>query len=362
MKTRQSIASEIFEQCKKEIPQVSNFKSGGVFRLFIEIIASFLEKLYQESDDLLANRFVQTASGDCLTIKSKELGIENRFLTQKTQGYVVFSRNKADDTIPIDKNKIIATKPNTQGQVFRFKVVDDVLFIAKEKTLSVLVEAEEYGSRYNVPINTITEFITTISGVDSVINNSTQWIVRLGREEENDEELRLRCLSIWQGLSGANKEAYVAWAKSVSGVGNVKVIGTPENKLGEILIVCTGINNIQASPEIIHSVQQVIDSRKPIATDIVVKAPVEVFVPLNITLYTYSTLNKDAIKEQVEKFFMNQFIGQNFEPSALIAHFFKLPEIKSVVINTPSTTFNISDIQIARQNINADTDITIYNS
>ena len=97
MKTRQKIAEEIFEQCKKEIPQVSHFKSGGVFRLFIEIIASFLEKLYQESENLLANRFLQTASGDYLTLKSKELGIEARFPAQKTQGYVVFSRNKTTE-------------------------------------------------------------------------------------------------------------------------------------------------------------------------------------------------------------------------------------------------------------------------
>jgi len=377
MKTRQKIAEEIFEQCKKEIPQVSHFKSGGVFRLFIEIIASFLEKLYQESENLLANRFLQTASGDYLTLKSKELGIKNRFPAQKTQGYIVFSRKKITepkDNTPIDKkgnnvtidaNKIIATKANTQGQIFRFKVLEVPEKIVLKDTMSeirVLVEAEECGNAYNVPVNTITEFVTNISGVDSISNSETDWITQSGRDVESDDDLRIRCLSIWQGLSGANKGAYVAWAKSISDIEEVKVIGTSdvildkvsdeilEKVLGSVLVICTSKDNVDPSDNIIKKVQEVIDSKKPIATKVTVKAPANIHIPLKITVSAATeTLSKDEIARQVKKYFLTQSIGQNFEPSALIAYLFKLPDIKSVVINEPITTSKIEEFEIARQ-------------
>ena len=386
MKTRQEIAGEIFEQCKKEIPQVSHFKSGGVFRLFIEIIASFLEKLYQESESLLANRFLQTASGDYLTLKAKELGIEARFPAQKTQGYVVFSRKKptevkkikeltnSTDTTPddkkganitIDANKIIATKANTQGQVFRFKVLEEIILTETMPEIRVLVEAEEYGSAYNVPADTITEFVTHISGIEKVSNSETAWITQSGKDLESDDDLRVRCLSIWEGLSGANEGAYIAWAKSVSDIEEVKVMGTTsvvsdknsgessdkivEDVLGDVTVICTSKGNKQPSDTMIKNVKEIIESKKPIATEVFVLAPKEKEIPLKITISTSTgTLNNEIIKEQVTKYFSTQSIGQDFEPSALSAYLFTLPDIKSVVISEPPTGVTISDYQIAR--------------
>ena len=357
MKTRQEIAKEIFEQCKKEIPQASHFKSGGIFRLFIEIIASFLEKLYQESENLLANRFLQTASGEFLTLKSKELGIESRFPAQKTQGYVIFSRNKIGTNITIDENKIIATKSNTQGQVFRFKVLKKIVLEDTMAEIRVLVEAEEYGSTYNVPEDTITEFVTNISGVDSVSNREPDakksWITKSGRDIESDDDLRIRCLSIWEGLSGANEGAYIAWAKSISDIEEVKVIGTcngdSNDVLGDVTVICTSKGNKQPSDTMIKNVKEIIESKKPIATEVFVLAPKEKEIPLKITISTSTgTLNNEIIKEQVTKYFSTQSIGQDFEPSALSAYLFTLPDIKSVVISEPPTGVTISDYQIAR--------------
>ena len=372
MKTRQEIAGEIFEQCKKEIPQVSHFKSGGVFRLFIEIIASFLEKLYQESESLLANRFLQTASGDYLTLKAKELGIEGRFPAQKTQGYVVFSRNKKGNNLTIDANKIIATKANSQGQVFRFKVLEipkEIILKEDQLNIRVLVEAEECGSSYNVPVGTITEFVTHISGIEKVSNSETKWITKSGRDLENDDDLRIRCLSIWQGLSGANEGAYIAWAKSISDIEEVKVIGTSngiyDDVSGSVFVICTSKGNADPSPDIIKKVQTVIESKKPVASKVTVQAPKNIFIPLKIIVTTSTpiigqdALSTTKIAGQVKEYFSTQSIGQDFEPSALIAHLFRSSDITSVVINTPTTSVPISDYQIARQDINTKTDITI---
>ena len=367
MKTRQEIAGEIFEQCKKEIPQVSHFKSGGVFRLFIEIIASFLEKLYQESESLLANRFLQTASGDYLTLKAKELGIEARFPAQKTQGYVVFSRNKKGNNLTIDANKIIATKANSQGQVFRFKVLQipkEIILKEDQLNIRVLVEAEECGSSYNVPVGTITEFVTHISGIEKVSNSETKWITQSGKDLESDDDLRLRCLSIWQGLSGANEAAYIAWAKSVSDIEEVRVVGTSngvsDDVSGSVLVICTSKGNADPSSDIIKKVQAAIDSKKPITTRVIVQAPKNIHIPLRIIVTSSTTtLSTTKIAGQVKEYFSTQSIGQDFEPSALIAHLFRSSDITSVVINTPTTSVPISDYQIARQDINTKTDITI---
>ena len=366
MKTKQQIAEEIFEQCKKDIPQVSHFKSGGVFRLFIEIIASFLEKLYQESDYLLANRFLQTASGDFLTLKSKELGIENRFPAQKTIGRVAFRRENAENTITIDINKIITTKTNSQGQVFRFKVIQNTLFRKNVKEVFVIVIAEEVGSTYNVPADTITEFVTNISGVDSISNSEPldrlsekpiPWILQPGRDIESDDELRIRCLSVWQGLSGANEGAYIAWVKSIPTIDEVKVISTStvdgqiKESIGEVCIICTSKNKHRPSEGTIRNIERIIESKKPITTKFSVLSALNVFIPIKLTVSTSTnTLSREDVIIAMREYFSNLSIGQALEPSGLSACIFTLPNIVSVAIDSPSAKFPIAVFQIFRLN------------
>ncbi len=147
---------------------------------------------------------------------------------------------------------------------------------------------------------------------------------------------------------GANADAYISWAKSIEGIGDVRVISTARG-LGTVDVVCVGVGNIQPSDELIESVQALIDEKKPISSDVEVKAPTEVLVDTNISVVMLPNyaLNQDLIKEAVINYFASFEIGSDFEPSALISYIFAVDGVKSVVVNSPEST-KITELQIAR--------------
>ncbi|MGL4677177.1 MAG: baseplate J/gp47 family protein [Brevinema sp.] len=336
---REKIVEEIIQETARSIPQISNYRSGGVFYTFIQVVASFLEKIYQELEQLLPNRFLMTAKGKWLDLKAEELSLY-RYPASKTRGYVIFSRLDSSRAMTIAKDKIIATKRG-----LRYKVVADVVLQEDESARSVLVEAEEVGSKYNV-IDT-TELITPISGIDS-ISTSSGWIAEVGKDTETDKNLRSRCLALWQGLSGANKGAYIAWCKIVEGVGDVRIISTARG-LGTVDVVFVGVDDTQPNKELIEKVKKLIDEKKPIATNVEVKAPSEVIIDTNITVKVLPNyeLTQELIKDKVSMYFTTLGIGSDFEPSALVGCIFGIEGVKSVMVNSP-TSQRISELQIAR--------------
>ncbi|MGL5956782.1 MAG: baseplate J/gp47 family protein [Brevinema sp.] len=340
-KNREEIVEEIITKTKEEIPVISNYRSGGVFYTFIQVVASFLEKIYLELEQLLPNRFLMTAKGKWLDLKAEELSLY-RYPASKTRGYVIFSRSDSSRTMIIAKDKIIATKSG-----LRYKVVADVEFQADESSLSVLVEAENVGSQYNIINGMITEIITPISGIDT-ITNLGHWVTHVGKDEESDDSLRSRCLALWQGLSGANKSAYIAWAKTVEGIGDVRVLSTARG-LGTVDVICVGINNINPAPELINKVRSAINERKPIATDVRVEAPVEILIHTNISVVMLPNYepSQEKIKDAVQTYFGNMGIGDDFEPSALSGNIIALEGVKSVLVNSPVSR-PISELQIIR--------------
>jgi len=343
---REDIVKEIISETTRSIPQIANYRTGGVFHLFIEVVASFLEKIYCELERSSPNRFLQTATGKYLDLKAEELGL-TRNPAIKTRGYIVFSRADTSRNITINKDKILATRINSQGKVYRYKVLEDTVILESETTRSVLVEAEEVGKAYNALANQITEIITPISGVDT-ITNSSNWIVQIGQDIEPDNSLRLRCLALWKGLSGANKDAYISWAKEIVGVESVKVLATARG-LGTVDIIFTGANNIQPNAELIEKVQNIIDMRKPIATDTLVKAPSEVVINTSVKVIMHPNikLNRQKIEEAIQRYFATLGIGSDIEPSALSSVLFTIEGVKSCEILAPNST-RITDLQIAR--------------
>ncbi len=333
MKNREEIVEDIIKETTTNIPQITSYKTGGVFRLFVEVIASFLEKIYTDLEALLPNRFIKTATGTWLDLKAEEISLY-RYAASKTVGWVHFYREDSDKDVSIPKGKILASK-----QGLRYVIMEDCVMPSGATSLSVLVEAEDVGSQYNVASNQITEFITPISGVDSVINDNNPWTVELGTDEESDESLRSRCLSSWAGINGSNVDAYIHWVKSIEGIGDVYIMPTYRG-VGTVDIYCIGIDNITPSVDLLMKVRDYVDERKPIATSIVVLAGIRMATNLNISVVTNPayTVTEEQITESIDSFFKDIKMGVDFESSALISHLFSIEGIKSITVNTPQRT------------------------
>lgn len=343
-KTREQILEEILADASRNVPQISHYAAGGVFRLFLEISASLLAKAYGLLDALQPNRFLQTAKGQYLDWKAEELGLGRRPAV-RARGYVILGRGKASSNLSIPKGKIIASLPDAQGQELRYIVLEEVIIEEGRTEKAVLVEAEKEGVLYNNPV--FGKFVTPISGVDR-ISRLGSWLVQAGLDTESDDSLRGRCQSLWKGIGGANKDAYVFWAKSVKGVGGLTVLSAARGA-GTVDVVCTAEGGMQPSPELLASVQEVIDLNKPIATDCLVRAPYEVYLDVGASL-TFSpgyTPQKQPAEETVRRFFEGMSIGTDYEPSALLGALSALKGIKAVVLSDMSSR-RISELQIAR--------------
>lgn len=371
IQTREDIVNSILNKTEKEIPQVSNYRVGSVFRLFIEVVASFLEKLYNELDYMLPNRFIQTARGKFLDLKAEELSI-TRYPAIKARGMVLFRRKKIGEDIRIDANKIVATKPNYQGEVLKYIVVESAVMKKGILECSVLVEAEFEGKNHNVVGGQIVDIMTPIAGIDFVTNNNN-WMTSKGKDQESDDELRFRCIALWRGLSGANEDAYIYWAKSINGVEDVRVLC---ETLGTVKLIFTKTNNqipdenIAEDLKLINDVRDNIERLKPIATALEVGVPEAMVIDINIDIefLPHIDLNsnvnnddegseenegtKEIIRAEMIKIIKSYFtqlrIGYDFEPSALSKHIFKeYSGIKSIEINKNSEVITEGHIAMA---------------
>lgn len=345
-KTTKQIAQEIVDETAKTIPAVTNYNTGGVFRLFIETVAAFIFHIYTALNNMLPNIFTQTASGSWLDSHAEQLGL-SRIPAKAAEGLVIFSRNDTTGNITIAKDKVVSTKTDAQGRVFRYRVKETLVLEDGSTSISVPVLAENAGSAYNVLAGQITEIVTPIAGIDSVTNTS-DWLTTIGLDVESDESLRARCLAKWEGLSGANASAYVAWARQVPGVENVLPISTARG-LGTVDVVITGTGNIQPSETVIAEAQKIVDANKPIGTDVQVKAPREILINpvVNVTAESDAFADKAEIETLIINFFQNIPIGKDFEPSELIAVVFQAKNIKAVTAIGPGPV-KITPTQIAR--------------
>ncbi|MGL4560874.1 MAG: baseplate J/gp47 family protein [Brevinema sp.] len=330
-KTLEQLSSEMMSVIKQKIPQITNFKTGGVLRLFIEVVALFLSRIYEEIEKATSQLFVHTSTGKILEQHAEELGI-TRYESTKTFGKLTLYREATENNITIPPDKIFSTYVDNSGKIFRFKSIATTIFPKGKKSIEIAIIAEDVGKAYNVAENTIVEIITPISGIDRV-NNNSGWITVFGRNQESDESLRSRCLLVWKSINGANSDAYISWAKSVVGVSKVKILDVFRG-LGTVDILILGENNAIPSTEIIDQITTIIQQNKPIGSDILVKSPTIINIDLDITVAIQKncTLTEADIYTKIIEFFQQIDIGENCEESALNAKIFELTGITSVTI------------------------------
>jgi uncharacterized phage protein gp47/JayE len=273
----------------------------GVVRGMIELWAWGLYQLYQFMAVVLGQAFASTASGRWLDMHCRQVGIFRKGAT-RARGVIYFTREEATGNVPIAAGRVVKTKPDGSGQVYRFVTLEDVVLADGSLQVGAEVEAEEYGQGSNVTAGQISEIVTVVSGVDGV-ENRADWLTAEGVDAEDDASLRERYVLAWMGLSGCTKHAYEAWARSVDGVVAATVLDQHPRGQGTIDVVLKGAAGLPTQA-LIDEVSAVIhgtgndDEMKPINDDVMVKAPapVEVTIALELVLThgTASDIEADA--------------------------------------------------------------------
>lgn len=152
-----------------------------------------LESLARDAD-------LQTATGEALTLKAAEFGVERRPAVPAT-GVVEFSRSQS---APSDFLIVSGTQVQTADGSVVFETTEPTTINAGETSATANVEAVRGGVETNLPANTLTTMPSPPVGVDTVTNPEPTGDVDFsdtdgenliaGRDRETDEQLRERTL------------------------------------------------------------------------------------------------------------------------------------------------------------------------
>lgn len=255
----------------------------GIVRGLIEIWAWGLYLLYQFLAVVLKQAFPDTATGVWLDLHCKQVGV-TRKESSKAQHTIYFLRAATVGNVPIAAGKIVKTKPDALGKVYRFVTQAAVVLPDGGTEVAVTVEAEEYGQGSNVSVGQICEIATTIPGVDGVENRAASLLIE-GADRELDDPLRQRYALAWQQLNGCTKHAYEAWARSVVGVVSAKILDQHPRGQGTVDVVLKGTAGVP-TVALIALVNTKIngtgndDELRPMNDDVLVKGPTPVLVDI----------------------------------------------------------------------------------
>lgn len=321
--------SELMESAKTKLRdlkfRITNLRVGGVFYTLLEMTNQGLVDLYGLIKTIVPQLYIDTATGQWLDFKAAGREVYRR-PPQKTQGNVIFGRNAAAGNIVISVDSIVATPIDRYGDRMKYLVYAQT--VLQEGTLEVAVpcEAEFEGDQYNVGSGQITELITNIPGIDYV-RNDEGWISREGTDEEGDESLRARGKGKWSELSvGGGRDAYISWAKSITGVAVVEVDDNHPRGQGTVDVIITSSAGVPTQ-DLINQVQTYINTKRPLCADVLVLGPEPVIVNWDVILYVHPEYG-DLAEIQAE--------GENIIDIMFMYGDTEHPEIKKV-----STEFGV---------------------
>lgn len=172
------IVASLESRAKEKFGEDVNLSERQFLGIFIRIIAFFLSRFAQDLEDTYNSSFYQTADGVSLDKNAHRQGF-SRQPEIKARGKVII---EGDDGTRIDAGFIVGT-PNEVN----FVTTEDVRI--NGDSVEVEVEAIEAGQDGNVPAGAISEIVTPIVGVSSVVNPEP---TSGGRDRETDAELRER--------------------------------------------------------------------------------------------------------------------------------------------------------------------------
>lgn len=200
---------EISDRMKEDLKNPPNKVEGSFAADNIQAVAKEIAKYYDYVDWLVDMHFAETATGDFLDAKAKEVGVFRRTKTKAT-GVVTF-KGKPNLFIPA------GFRVYAGGKAFYTK---STAYIGQDGTVEVEVASDGEGIDTNAGAYEVTSF-SQLAGLESVENKEP---LTSGADIEDDESLRERTLlkMRYPGTSG-NKYHYMHWAMEVNGVGRVKV-------------------------------------------------------------------------------------------------------------------------------------------
>jgi uncharacterized phage protein gp47/JayE len=266
---------ELIEESRQRLiakgSSITNWNIGGIFRTLTELAMQAVADLYALLVKIVPMGYAKTATGQWLDLAAEDIMVP-RHLEKKTVGLALFGRLQPGPGVRIEVNTIVKTDMASDGDELRYFVTAETMLPEGALEVAVPVKAEFAGARYNVGQGYIKNLVTHIDGIDSV-SNAAAWITEEGADQEEDEPYRERYFLKWDELStGSTGQAYVSWARAVTGVMDAAVNDRNPRGQGTINVYITSTDG-QPSQDLIGDVIAAIEKKRPQCVDVLITGP-----------------------------------------------------------------------------------------
>jgi hypothetical protein len=242
---------------------LTNFKSTGVLRGFLEVLAQVVFFIYKTAiNPIYANATLDGATGVFLSFWGLALGVVRKSDNKAAGSFT--GRSEGEGAVPAGSWIVV------DGTELRYKVTAKTAFTA-DSDFAIPVEAEFSGGDYNVGSGTPLRITRVVTGLASVAVPEN-WQTALGENTEQDNRYRERVKNRWRSQTlGDTKETYKFYAEAVAGVRAAKIIRTPcgPGSADVIIVSVTGLS----TAELLAGVEAALYAHELIGFDVRVKAP-----------------------------------------------------------------------------------------
>lgn len=322
----------------KEKTGLSNFKSTGILRGFLEVIAAVVFFIYKTAINAIYNNAtLDGATGVFLTFWGLMLGVVRK---QESKASGKFTgRSYGEGSVPSGAWIVV------EGTELRYKVTAKVDFDA-DAEFQIPVIAEFAGSDYNIGREMPLRCTRVIPGLDSLAVGD-DWIENPGAESESDDSYRDRIKSKWKGqVLGDTKEVYTFYAEEVSGVREARIVRAPRGP-GSTDVIIASVNGVP-SEELLEAVRNNLHGHELMAFDVQVKAPIVKNIEIVIE-YTGEADEAD-VALIAESYVRNLQIGGRFRITDLYERF-KTLTLTTIEILSPDRDVESGDDAIIEADI-----------
>jgi len=231
----------ILQRMLDRIPNSIDKRPGSIIYDALAPAAAELAQMYMELDINMNLTFADTASGEYLTRRAAEFGVNRRPATKAVRQGEFFGDNYVPLDIPIGS---------------RFSI-ETITYVATEKVSTGVyrMECETLGSIGNQYFGTM----LPIDYIPGLVRAELGTVLIPGQDEEDDESLRQRYYEeVNQPAFGGNVADYKQKISAIAGVGGVKVFPVWQGG-GTVKCTILAADGHAPSPQLIGAVQEAID-------------------------------------------------------------------------------------------------------
>ncbi|WP_298833930.1 baseplate J/gp47 family protein [uncultured Planococcus sp.] len=252
------------------------------------------ESLYVELDSVLALGFADTAAGDWLERRTRELGVERK-PSEQSRGIVTLTSAEAV-TVPAGQRLVAQLDDGP----FYFTTLADV--VLNSSSADVGAQAELGGNIGNIRPGAIASFAEGTNYFGTVGASNAQPFTG-GLDIEEDVSLLERYYARAQRPStSGNASHYEEWALEIAGIERARIYPTWAGG-GTVKVVLLSTEGRAPTPEKVEEVAAHIEEERPVGATVTVVPAVEQAVAVSASL----TLAEGAVIEDVQTAFTEAF-------------------------------------------------------